>query len=98
MKERLHLQIRGVVQGVGFRPFVYQLATELGLTGWVNNSAKGVSIEVEGERSRLENFSYRLKTELPPRSEIHSSVSSWLAPVGDREFTIAASSGGEKPP
>lgn len=52
MKKRLRLVIEGVVQGVGFRPFIYCLATELELKGWVNNSARGVFIEVEGERSQ----------------------------------------------
>ena len=46
--ERLKVTVRGVVQGVGFRPFVYRLASELGLRGWVLNSAQGVFIEVEG--------------------------------------------------
>src|SRR5438128_2011718 len=45
---RLRLRVRGAVQGVGFRPFVYRLATELGLPGWVNNSSQGVLVEVEG--------------------------------------------------
>ena len=49
LKQRLYITIQGAVQGVGFRPFVYRLATELGLTGWVNNSAQGVLIEVEGK-------------------------------------------------
>ena len=46
--QRLRLAIRGAVQGVGFRPFVYRLAAELGLAGWVNNSPQGVFIEAEG--------------------------------------------------
>ena len=50
MQKRLNLKIQGLVQGVGFRPFVYQLATELGLTGWVKNTSAGVLIEVEGDR------------------------------------------------
>src|SRR5436190_22703990 len=53
---RLRALIRGAVQGVGFRPFVFRLATELGLNGWVNNSAQGVCVEVEGARDRLEIF------------------------------------------
>src|SRR6516165_8066255 len=58
--ERLKVTVRGVVQGVGFRPFVYRLASELGLRGWVLNSAQGVFIEVEGDRQSLENFLPRL--------------------------------------
>ena len=46
--KRLHITVRGAVQGVGFRPCVYRLATALGLAGWVGNTAQGVVIEVEG--------------------------------------------------
>ena len=49
--QRLRVTIRGAVQGVGFRPFVYRLATNLGLAGWVSNTAQGLFIEVEGEAS-----------------------------------------------
>lgn len=56
MKQSLYLEIEGVVQGVGFRPFTYQLATTLGLTGWVNNSSQGVLIRVEGDRPVLDFF------------------------------------------
>jgi hydrogenase maturation protein HypF len=51
--KRLQIAIQGAVQGVGFRPFVYRLATNLGLTGWVNNSAQGVFVEIEGVNSNL---------------------------------------------
>ncbi len=95
-KQRLRLTILGAVQGVGFRPFVYKLAQELGLVGWVNNSAQGVFIEVEGERSQLETFLLRLEREKPPRSFIQSLESSWLAPVGYDNFEIKASVRGEK--
>ena len=52
-QQRLKLTIGGAVQGVGFRPFIYRLATELGLVGWVNNSSIGVLLEVEGRREIL---------------------------------------------
>ena len=58
---RLRVAIRGAVQGVGFRPFVYRLATELGLSGWVNNSPQGVFIEVEGGRGELKRFLLRIE-------------------------------------
>ena len=96
MKQCWSLQIRGIVQGVGFRPFIYRLATELGLTGWVNNSSEGVTVEIEGERSQLETFLTRLKSQAPPLSEIQSVVSSQHPLVGDREFTIKTSTTGEK--
>jgi hydrogenase maturation protein HypF len=58
---RLRIAIRGAVQGVGFRPFIYRLATELGVSGWVNNSPQGVFIEVEGDKERLERFLLRVE-------------------------------------
>ena len=90
---RLRIIVRGAVQGVGFRPFVYRLATELGLAGWVNNSAQGVSLEVEGARPLLAQFFLRLEAEKPPRSFVQSLESVWLDSAGYREFEIRASSG-----
>ena len=60
MRERLRVVVHGAVQGVGFRPFVYRLATDLGLDGWVRNVPQGVLIEVEGRRADLEAFRARL--------------------------------------
>jgi len=85
------------VQGVGFRPFVFRLATGLGLAGWVNNSPQGVFIEAEGPRAELEKFLLRLETEKPPRSFIQSLEASWLDPVGYMAFEIRPSeTGGNK--
>ncbi len=95
--KRLKLAVRGAVQGVGFRPFVFRLAEELQLKGWVNNSTAGVFIEVEGAPERLEQFFRRLETEKPPRSFIQSLESSWLDPTGYGAFEIRESeSGGSK--
>ena len=66
--ERLRIFVRGAVQGVGFRPTVYRIATELKLYGFVSNSSQGVTIEVEGGSSALERFRSRLLNEKPPRS------------------------------
>ncbi len=96
MKQCLSLQIQGIVQGIGFRPFVYQLATELGLTGWVNNSSAGVSIEVEGDRPSLETFLIRLQQEKPVLAKIQKIQSSWLNTVGYDDFKIKTSTGGSK--
>lgn len=93
---RVCLTIRGAVQGVGFRPFVYRLATELKLTGWVNNSARGVFIEVEGMPQQLETFCQRLAAEKPALSFIQNLEVSWQDPVGYIEFEIRASVSGEK--
>jgi hydrogenase maturation protein HypF len=96
-RARLKLAVRGAVQGVGFRPFVFRLATELGLTGWVNNSPQGVFIEAEGPRTTLEQFLLRLEKEKPPRCFIQSLEASWLDPVGYTGFEIRPSeTGGNK--
>jgi hydrogenase maturation protein HypF len=94
LSARLKLTVRGAVQGVGFRPFIYRLATSAGLTGWVNNSAQGVFIEVEGPRAALETFLLRLESEKPPRSSIQSLEASWLDPVGYAAFEIRPSEPG----
>ena len=94
---RLKLAVRGAVQGVGFRPFVFRLATGLGLAGWVNNSPQGVFIEVEGSRADLEKFLLRLEAEKPPRSFIQSLEASWLDAAGFKKFEIRPSeTGGDK--
>ncbi len=91
---RLKITVRGAVQGVGFRPFIYRLATGAGLAGWVNNSPQGVFIEVEGPRAALEAFLLRLEAERPPRSSIQSLEASWLDPVGYAGFEIRESEAG----
>jgi len=88
---RLKLAVRGAVQGVGFRPFVYRLASELGLCGWVNNSPHGVFVEVEGRRFALEQFLLRLEIQKPPRCFIQSLEASWLDRVGYNGFEIRES-------
>jgi hydrogenase maturation protein HypF len=88
---RLKITVRGAVQGVGFRPFVYRLATELGLAGWVNNSPQGVFLEVEGRRADAEVFLLRLENEKPPRSSIQSLDSCWLPPAHYERFEIRKS-------
>ncbi|HEV2094872.1 MAG TPA: acylphosphatase, partial [Chthoniobacterales bacterium] len=77
-RERTRIVVRGAVQGVGFRPFVYRLATELQLEGWVSNSAQGVFIEIEGERDSLNRFLLRLEKEKPQRAVLQSLGSSFL--------------------
>lgn len=65
LPSRARIQARGAVQGVGFRPFVYRLATDLGLCGFVENSPQGATIEIQGARRQLEVFESRLRAELP---------------------------------
>ncbi|MFI5120852.1 MAG: carbamoyltransferase HypF [Thermoanaerobaculia bacterium] len=91
MGKRLKMEIRGAVQGVGFRPFVYRLATSLGLSGWVLNDIQGVFLEVEGDPERLSAFRERLRGETPPRARIQELSESWLDPVGYAGFQIRSS-------
>ncbi len=88
---RLRVIIRGAVQGVGFRPFVYRLAAEAELRGWVSNASQGVFIEVEGPKESLDAFLLRLGRDKPPRSSIHSLEASFLDPVGFTGFAIKES-------
>ncbi len=67
---RIH--ITGIVQGVGFRPFVYNLAEELGLTGWVRNTSAGVDIQVDGDQATLSDFARLLRESAPPLALIAS--------------------------
>jgi hydrogenase maturation protein HypF len=90
-RERLKVIVRGAVQGVGFRPFVYRLASELKLTGWVSNSSQGVFAELEGARTALDAFSIRLRKEKPPRAIIQSLESSFLDAIGYSGFEIRES-------
>lgn len=80
--------MQGVVQGVGFRPFIYRLATSLGLVGWVRNTPSGVIIEVEGAKSLLQEFFDRLPQEKPPLSTITALQTTPLAIIGEHRFTI----------
>ncbi len=91
MPQRVHIAIQGAVQGVGFRPFVYRLATELHLTGWVANTPGGVIIEIEGERDNLDAFLIRLSPERPPQSFFHGIESSFLDPLSFSDFQIRES-------
>ena len=87
--------VNGVVQGVGYRPFVYRLALEEGLAGFVGNDTGGVTIEIEGPGERVEAFLVRLRSEAPPLARIDSVAVRALTPLGvlggEAGFRIAAS-------
>jgi hydrogenase maturation protein HypF len=87
----LHIHIEGAVQGVGFRPFIYRLATESGLKGKVWNDGQGVDIEVEGPAENLEEFLVRIPKEKPPRAVIHAIEYQWIPPNGYKDFQIIES-------
>ncbi|UCG61126.1 MAG: carbamoyltransferase HypF [Candidatus Zixiibacteriota bacterium] len=88
---RKRIRINGIVQGVGFRPFVYRLATEAGLGGFVNNDAEGVLIEVEGASESLDGFCGRLRSEAPPLAKIVELTDEEMKGRGDQTFTIQVS-------
>ena len=97
MTRRARVTIRGAVQGVGFRPFVYRLASEMGVRGWVRNSAHGVFIEAEAEPAVLERFVLRLDRERPPRAFIHTFEQTLLDAAGFERFEILGSLGDDEP-
>ncbi len=88
---RRRIEVRGIVQGVGFRPFVYRLAEELELRGWVRNDASGVTLEVEGDAARVESMAERIAAEAPVLARVDAvAVSPPLALRGEAGFAIVA--------
>jgi len=96
MSVRKAIEIAGIVQGVGFRPFVFRLATENNLTGFITNTEAGVSIEVEGSAEGVEAFLSRLPIEVPPLARITNLVVTDRAPNHDVDFRILPSLGGDE--
>ena len=88
---RASVRVEGVVQGVGFRPFVYSLATRLGLAGWVGNDVDGVFAEVEGAAAGVEQFLGLLETQAPPLARVDRVTAAAMAPTGAAGFAIVAS-------
>ena len=94
---RRHVRVRGQVQGVGFRPYVYGLAVELGLTGWVLNDAAGVDAEIQGDPQAVDAFLRRLPAEAPPLARVDAVETTDLAPEppgNEAAFRIAPSRAG----
>jgi hydrogenase maturation protein HypF len=91
----VRVRVTGTVQGVGFRPYVYRLANELGLAGWVLNDAHGVLLEIEGDAGVVGEFVARLGPEAPPLSVVEGVTADAVAPLGERAFTIRRSPRGE---
>jgi hydrogenase maturation protein HypF len=93
-RARVRYRVTGVVQGVGFRPFVYVTATGLGLCGSVANDSAGVLAEVEGERADVEELGRRLSAGAPPLAVVETVTATELPVTGGTGFTIAASGTG----
>ena len=93
---RRRIRVRGIVQGVGFRPTVYRLATERALGGWVKNDAEGVLIELEGPEAALESFLKALREDPPPLAQITAVEAETVPGQGETAFQIAPSGGGER--
>jgi hydrogenase maturation protein HypF len=93
----LSIHIRGVVQGVGFRPFVFRLARSHQLAGWVRNGEEGVEIHVEGAEDSFDSFLRGLKGQPPPAAGIAAIDIQPANPAGFSEFTICESRGRERP-
>jgi hydrogenase maturation protein HypF len=94
-KVRASVQTEGIVQGVGFRPFVYDLARRHELTGWVLNDEQGVRIEVEGEADRVHSFISDLSCP-PPLAVVERQQVTYLPPVGSTAFQIRTSVAGQE--
>ena len=97
MASACSIKVRGVVQGVGFRPFVFRLARQNTLAGWVLNGEQGVEIFLEGQDQGLHAFVQALRTEPPPAAEITDIEIHTSQPVGCYEFIIRESQRSERP-
>ncbi len=95
MPHRKVFLVNGIVQGVGFRPFVYNLARKHSLAGFVSNTSAGVHIEIEGEAKLIALFSLELRSEAPPLSVISDIQEADLESVGETDFVIRPSEGNE---
>ncbi|HEY1916406.1 MAG TPA: carbamoyltransferase HypF [Streptosporangiaceae bacterium] len=91
---RTAIRVEGIVQGVGFRPFVYSLATGLGLGGFVGNDADGVFAEVEGPAAVVTEFLGALERDAPPLARIERVAATAVTPQGSASFAIVASAAG----
>jgi hydrogenase maturation protein HypF len=91
---RLRLEVGGAVQGVGFRPFLYRAATERGLSGWIRNDPRGVTVELEGEERDLQAFLGHVRTAPPPRAVIQEMHEAWLPAAGLQGLAIVPSEDG----
>ena len=90
-EQRAVIDVQGVVQGVGFRPFIYRLAVQHKLRGWVRNTSGKVEIEVEGKEAEVADFLRQLETQPPPMARIEHIGTTFSTPAGYADFRIYAS-------
>src|SRR5690349_25157880 len=88
---RKRVSLRGIVQGVGFRPFVYRVARRLELTGFARNSSSGLLTEIEGPDEAVAAFIQTITTEPPPLARIRGIEITNTAPLGEPNFVIRES-------
>ena len=86
--ERMRIELTGAVQGVGFRPFVFRLAQQLKLVGWVKNDHRGVTVEVEGPGHKIQAFLERLPREVPDRAILDTLRTTKIERAGGTRFLI----------
>ena len=93
---RLQLRCRGTVQGVGFRPAIHRIATNLGLDGWVINDPQGATMEIEGPAEVVNEFLDCLPAELPPLARLERIEREELEPLGEEGFDVRSSTLGRR--
>jgi len=95
---RVRYVIHGLVQGVGFRPYIFRVAHKLGVAGFIRNTPEGVQVEVEGSGERIAHFWPEMLAHLPPAAEVTTASHEFITPQGDETFAIVESGQeGEKP-
>lgn len=94
MEIRRHIEVSGIVQGVGFRPYIYRLAQGKQLTGSIRNTSTGVTIEIEGSVDKVDDFVRRLPVEAPPLARITDLIIQEVPCSGDTDFRIVQSAPG----
>ncbi len=95
--QRQRVLIEGIVQGVGFRPFVYQIARKWRISGWVRNDSRGVTVEAEGPLPRLAGFLWALRSDIPPLASVSRFELTPLPATGAEGFVILTSEAGIEP-
>ncbi|MDP1941113.1 MAG: acylphosphatase, partial [Gallionella sp.] len=90
---RLRVTVEGTVQGVGFRPFTFRVAEQLGVAGWITNSSRGALLELEGPVGAVETFLVRLQTEAPATAKVDRLTVEPASPMGETVFGIRDSEG-----